>query len=122
MEQAMLMVTGEGLQNLDILKNSFSIARGINMDAKTARRKVTSWAVSEVSNMLVAGEPQLLIGNVPVWRVPVMLCSTYKGVLGEVASIDVNALTGELLIGNSLPEIILNNAKALISSSSNPTS
>jgi hypothetical protein len=122
MEQAMLIVTGEGLQNLDILKNSFSIARGINVDAKTAQRKVTGWAVSEVSNMLIAGEPHLLIGHMPVWHVPVMLCSTYEGVLGEVASIDVNALTGELLLSKSLPETILNNAKALTSSSSSPAS
>ena len=122
MEQAMLTVTGEGLQDLEILKNSFSIARKIKIDAKTARRKVTGWAVSEVSNMLIAGEPQLLIGNLPVWRVPVMFCSTYKGVLGEVARIDVNAFTGELLISKSLPEKILNNAKALTSSSPNPAS
>ena len=83
----------------------------INVDAKTARRRATAWLVSEVGNMLVGGAPQLVIGRQSVWRVPVILTSSIAGTVGQVGAVDVDAESGEALIGEGLREQILDNVR-----------
>jgi hypothetical protein len=88
----------------------------IQVDAKTARRQVTAWLVSEVGNMLIGDMPQLVIGKHTLWRVPVMLTSPSMGTVGQAGTVDVNAETGELLVDEQVRERILASVKALSSS------
>lgn len=90
----------------------------INTDAKTAQRSVTGWVASEVANMMGGAQPKLVINKRTIWRVPVVLTSSARGVVGQVGSVDVDAETGELFVDEALKESMLNNAKALISSTS----
>lgn len=93
----------------------------INTDAKMAQRKVTGWVVSEVANMMGGGQPKLVINKRAFWRVPVVLTSSTRGVVGQVGSVDVDAETGELSVDEALKEHMLNNAKALVSSAPDAT-
>ena len=85
----------------------------INVDARTARRRAIAWLVSEVGNMLVSGAPQLVIGRQSVWRVPVILTSSSAGTVGQAGAVDVDAESGEALVGKELREQILDNVRHL---------
>ncbi len=113
MEYPTITLTGEGIQDTQELNISISIVATINVDAKTARRRATAWLVSEVGNMLVGGAPQLVIGRQSVWRVPVILTSSIAGTVGQVGAVDVDAESGEALVGEELREQILDNVRHL---------
>lgn len=113
MENVTITLSGEGLQDTEALDIQVSIAATVNIGAKAARGQVTAWLVSEVGNMLVGGEPQLIIGNRSIWRVPATLTSSEMGTVGQVGAVDVDAKSGELLISNDLREQILDNVKHL---------
>lgn len=83
------------------------------MDARTARRKVTGWLVSEVGNMLMGGTPQLILGTKTVWRVPVVLTSSTVGTVGQVGYVEVDDKTGNLLVSDKEIEQILKNVEHL---------
>jgi hypothetical protein len=87
----------------------------INVDARTAQRKVTGWVVSEVANLMGGMSPRLFIGKRTLWRVPVVLTASKQGVVGQVGTVDVDAETGELLVNEALKEQMLKNAEALVS-------
>ena len=93
----------------------------VDIDPQTAQRPVTRWVASEVGNMLIGGVPQLVISEQTVWRVPVMLGSSQRGILGEVGTVDVDAQTGELLLSHTVTEQILQSAQALVGAPSLPT-
>jgi hypothetical protein len=113
MECPTITLTGEGIQDTQELHISISIVATINVDAKTARRRVTAWLVSEVGNMLIGGAPQLVIGKQSVWRVPVILTSSNVGTVGQVGAVDVDTESGEILVGEELREQILDNVRHL---------
>ena len=63
-----------------------------------ARRKVNGWLCLEVGDRLLAGEPELLVDERLVWRVPVQWTSPTMGVLAQqVGQILVDAVSGELV-------------------------
>lgn len=114
MEPVMITLTGEGLHNLEALKSSLAAASQIQIDAQTARRMVTRWAVDNVGNMLCGEEPLLInAGKKFYWRVPVMLGSTKEGMLVQVAAIDVDTETGRLLVDDRLAKEVQDHAQAL---------
>ncbi len=87
----------------------------VNIAPKTAQRQVTAWLVSEVGNMLMGGQPQLVISNrQTVWQVPIILTSSTKGQVGQVGSVAVDTESGQLLLNQHLGEQILTNVKNLI--------
>jgi hypothetical protein len=98
------VVTG---QQLDI---TVTVRARIEVDAETARRKVTGWLVSEVGNLLVGDTPALVIADRAVWRVPVLLTSPTRGGIGIVGSVDVDAQSGEILADEALAQRILEDA------------
>ena len=102
---------GNGLKDMQSWDIQISIEATVNIDAQTARRRVTVWLVNEVGNMLVGGAPQLVIGTKTVWRVPALLTSSQAGILGEVGAVEVDGETGELLINATLSQEILNNVE-----------
>lgn len=117
MTQTDIILQGKGVQDMP-LQIQISMLVTVNVEAKAARRSVTSWLVSEVGNMLMGGDPRLVIGKQTVWRVPALLTSSQKGTLGEVGVVDVDAETGVLLPSRTLKEEIIKNARRLAGSTS----
>ena len=115
MENLTITLSGKGLEDSQDLNIQVSVAAVINIKAKTAQRKATTWLVSEVGNMLISGMPQLVISKNAVWRVPVLLTSSRSGILGQVGSVDVDAESGELMTSNELRVQILSNVQNLTS-------
>lgn len=113
MEHTTITLTGDGLQELQALDIQINVAATINVSPQAARRRVTGWVASEVGNMLMGERPQLVVGKLTVWRVPIVLGSSTLGVLGEVGTVDVDAETGEILLAETLSQEILQNAKTL---------
>ena len=81
------------------------------MDARTARRKVSTWLVRDVGNLLMGGEPEYIPGERPVWRVPVVVT---HGRQGCATFVDVDAQTGDLLLGEDAPQKVLAGVQALV--------
>ncbi len=68
----------------------------INTTAEEARRKVNRWLINEVSLMLGADSPTLVIGEQVVWRVPVWIGFPHIGRAGTVGTVDVDVQTGAM--------------------------
>jgi hypothetical protein len=82
--------------------------------AGLARRKVNGWLVMEVGDRLLAGEPELLVDDRLVWRVPVEWTSPTKGVLAQqVGQVLVDAVSGELIPNSPTPQEIERRVTAL---------
>lgn len=111
-----ITLKGAGIQDAQSLDISISVVATVNVDAVTARRRVTAWLVSEVGNMMMGGSPELVIGTETLWRVPVILTSSSAGTLGEVGIVVVDAVTGELHVSDDLRDQILNNVRDSIGS------
>ena len=73
------------------------VTASLNVSAKGARRRVSRLVVSEVGNLLYAGEPSLSIGERIRWRVPVVLAYPDQGEIGEVGALEVDVETGAVL-------------------------
>lgn len=83
----------------------------VNIDAITARRKVTAYVGREISHMMGGSEPALIHSGMRlVWRVPILLTTPQRGQLGVVGIVDVDARTSELLISPKLAETLQANA------------
>jgi len=115
-----ITLSGAGMQDAQQLNINISVTATVNVDAKTARRRATAWLASEVGNMLIGGDPHLVIGRQTVWRVPAVLTSSREGAIGEVGSVDVDAESGETLTSNSVREQILANVRHLASPTPTP--
>lgn len=68
----------------------------IKVSAEEARRKVIGWLVDQVSYMLSAKSPTLVIGESIMWRIPVILTAPHVGPVGEIGVMHVNVQTGEM--------------------------
>lgn len=67
--------------------------------ADQARRTVNGWLCLEVGDRLLAGEPELLVGEQLLWRVPVQWTSPTQGVLAaNIDQVLVDAATGKAII------------------------
>jgi hypothetical protein len=62
-----------------------------------ARRKANGFLASQVTMMVSAGEPLLLLGDKPVWQTPAVLRLPQHGEVGTVGTIEVDAQTGEVI-------------------------
>lgn len=97
MTNTSITLTGPGLvvgKQLDITVN---IHATVEVDAATAQRRVSGWLAGEIGDRLLGGTPSLVIGERTVWRVPALLTSATRGVLGAVGAVDVDAVSGQLL-------------------------
>lgn len=68
----------------------------IKITAEQARRQVNRWLFTEVSSLLGARIPKLVIGERVVWRVPVVLTAPHIGEVGLVGEIDVDIHNGDM--------------------------
>lgn len=78
----------------------------INISAEQARRQVNRWLLFEVSMMIGAEAPSLVLKEQVVWRVPAVFTAPHVGSVGVVGTVEVDVQTGEM---NNTPE-----CKALI--------
>ena len=90
--------------------------------AYTARQKVSGYVGRSISHMMGGDEPALIFNNQRlVWRVPIVLTSPTRGVLGQVGVLDVDARTGQIYFPPSFLTEIQSNAQALVGSGSPQT-
>ena len=82
-----------------------------------ARQKVNRFVVSQIGNLLCAGEPELVIDQLFHWRVPVLLTIPGKGEVGKVGEINVDAQTGEINADDLIIKGIQKNARSLAAGS-----
>lgn len=80
------------------LEVDIKVTADVNISAYAARQKVNAFVLSDVSYMMVAKEPQLVVGDRICWRVPVALSLISIGDVGEVGTIDVDVETGQMHI------------------------
>jgi len=70
----------------------------ITVTPTVARRRAAGFLAGHVTMMVRAGEPVLALGEQPVWRVPACLHLPGLGEVSTIGSIDVDALTGEIIL------------------------
>jgi hypothetical protein len=69
----------------------------ITVSPTTAQRRVSGFLAGHITMMLLAGEPALVWGQRPLWRVPACLHLPGLGQVSTIGFIDVDALTGEIV-------------------------
>ncbi|MFN8493047.1 MAG: hypothetical protein U0350_35920 [Caldilineaceae bacterium] len=82
----------EGAVTLD-MRREFTI----EITAEAAQRKVNRWLWDEVSMLISADPPTLVIGDQVVWRMPVYFSAPSAGRVGAVGAVDVDIQTGKLV-------------------------
>jgi hypothetical protein len=88
----------------------------LRISAEAARKQAHTWFVGEVSYMIRAGEPALVIGQaatgapIALWRVPAILTATHLGDVGEAGYVDIVIESGEMLDSEQRATEILNGA------------
>jgi hypothetical protein len=122
MTETTIVLRGPGVQAARHLDIQIIVEATVNIDAQTARRKVTGWLLDEVGNMLMGGVPQLVIAQKASWRVPVLLYSSEQGLVGEVGIVDVDADSGTVFADDQLRDHILNNVRQIASPILSPIS
>lgn len=85
----------------------------MNISAYAARHKVNSFVLDEISYMMHAGEPVLVLADRIFWRVPVILSLKSRGDVGEVGVIDVDVETGQMQVTPKLLSEITTRAESL---------
>jgi hypothetical protein len=73
----------------------------IKVTAEEARRQVRRWLRDEVSLLIDADLPTLVVGDQVVWRVSAWIGFPHTGRAGIVGTIDVDVTTGSM---NNTPE------------------
>jgi len=76
----------------------------VQITGEQARRIVNRWLLDEVSYMMHAESPTLVVNGNACWCVPAVLTAPHVGVVGAV---DVDAITGELLEYETQKEVIV---------------
>lgn len=103
----------ESLPKTGRLEVDIKVTADVNFSAVAARQKVNSFVLSEISFMMHAGTPMLIVGERISWRVPIILSLTTQGDAGEVGAIDVDVETGQMLVTPQLLTEINSRAEAL---------
>ncbi len=115
-----IVVDGPGLTVGGRLDVTITVHATIDVDAPSARRKATGWLASEVGNLLLGGDPALVIADRTVWRVPVLLTSPERGVVGQIGTVDVDATTGEVLSDDRLIQELIECGRQVARSTPSP--
>ena len=82
-----------------IVRESVSIhVSAIVVSAAHVRRSVNGWLLWEVGERLSSGPPELVLGSILRWRIPVRWTSPTQGVLAErVCDVYVDATDGSMI-------------------------
>lgn len=103
------------------LEVDIKVTADINISAYAAKQKVNGFVLSEISYMMHAGDPTLVVDEQICWRVPIILSLTSRGDVGEVGTIDVDVETGQLHVTPHLIAEINRRAQGLALSTSSPS-
>jgi hypothetical protein len=95
------------------VKIEVSVSARINATDVAAQRKVTRLLLDLVGTQLYGEKPSLVAGQRLVWRVPVWLGLPTTGPAGQVAALDVDTQTGEVLYTQQILQEIAERANAL---------
>ena len=68
----------------------------LNITAKEAQRKVDRWLHQQVSMLISADPPTLVVGKRTVWSVPAYISFPHVGRVGVVGTVSVDAQSGEM--------------------------
>jgi hypothetical protein len=98
MEDKTMAITLDAIPKMGHLEVDIKVSADVNVTAFTARQKVNNFVLSEISYMMHAGEPALVVDDRISWRVPVILSLTSQGDVGEVGHLDVDIETGQIQI------------------------
>lgn len=74
-----------------------SMAVDIPVSPDTARRRANGYLGMHVGLLLGASEPQLIVGDKPFWKLLVNLHLPSIGCVGQVGTVKVDAITGEVI-------------------------
>lgn len=92
----------------------FNWSFDIRITAEEARQCVDDWLFDDVSTMITAGEPLLVVdGPTAVWRVPAIFTAAHIGEVGTAGTADVDVQTGVLINANTCKARILQGAHVL---------
>jgi len=79
------------------LRVEAQFAGEITVSPTIAQRHAAGFLAGHITMMVLAGEPVLVWGEQPVWRVPACLHLPDLGEVSIVGFIEVDALTGEII-------------------------
>jgi hypothetical protein len=111
----------EELPQMGRMEVDIKVTAEVNVSAYAARQKVNSFVLSEISYMMHAGPPTLVLAERIRWRVPIILSLTSRGDVGEVGAIDVDVETGQMQVTPQLIAEINARAEGLATSTSPTT-
>ena len=92
----------ESLPKTGRLEVEIRVTADVNVSAYSARQKVDAFVLSQISYMMHAGDPTLVLADSVRWRVPIILSLTSRGDVGEVGAIDVDVETGQMHVNPQL--------------------
>ncbi|MBI3959183.1 MAG: hypothetical protein HY328_10260 [Chloroflexi bacterium] len=80
------------------LEVNIRVSAAMNVSSFAARQKADNFILGQISYMMHAGEPELVLSNRILWRVPVILSQRSAGDVGQVGVVDVDVETGRLSV------------------------
>jgi hypothetical protein len=90
----------------------------VNTTPLIARQKANRYVGGEITMMMGGREPALVYsGGRLVWRVPIVFTSPFRGQLGVVGALDVDAHTGVLQIPPNFEKSVTEKAYAILKDS-----
>lgn len=105
--------------NEQTMRLEVQISMQLGIDAQAAKRKVTRFLLDEISLFVTPEHPLLVINNSQlVWRFPLSLVMGQQGWLGHLGQLDVDAVTGNLLVDEIMTMEIKNHALTLAQNTS----
>lgn len=85
----------------------------VKITAAEAQRRVRAWLRDEISMLIDADPPTLVVGEQVVWRVPAWIGFPHTGRAGEVGFIDVDVTSGAMPTAAKVRTTIEQNAEAI---------
>ncbi len=92
------------------------VKRTVNLQvtAEEARRKVQQWLLDQVSYMMGAESPHLVLQEImTIWHVPVIFTASQLGRVGIVGQVGVDVQTGEIVCQSTCRDQLLQEAQTL---------
>lgn len=91
-------VVTEAIPQTGDIRLTLEISARQNFSAKSAQKIVRRFVADEISYLLRAGEPNLVLGQRLYWRVPIELALPGRGMVGAAGSLDVDVETGQIVL------------------------
>jgi hypothetical protein len=83
------------------------------LSAEAARREANFWLLKNVGNLLRADNLELVLGDQLIWRSDIVLTSPTRGRIGVVGRLEIDAVTGKVLVDKTLVEELIPHAHVL---------